>query len=693
MCGCVEQMPTVSRSDCTQVDLAETFTINYDPKAKTFDYKLTYVKITFNACKGINNRNNDLWAYIARLHKEDEITKEQFSQAGRIITDKGCPESIQQHLNDNLGLSRGYDHDVTTWTKVAGRDDLSDGHPFGLAAFNTAFFENSLTGDKPIMMRICATCTGTHQKIFYRRLNAVTGTFNLLNNILYHRNNGGGQNKWTEDFTLHSTYEDAVAGANPWKCPGNSFNVNAPFYGDCSPTGARVRYQESIFNWDSTRRDVAYFVNTPEGTGVEELDLDATATTGFEGFTDVDLGSPGFEGKTFIMEPKSERRALVEGEGGPIILTGSGHDIWGYNDAGHFLSQPWSGDVDVIVHVSAFNDVYETYAKTGIMLRADNSHDATFVMGALSGTKGAIMFARKAKAKHATHGGNNYYVTNPVQKSSWIRLTKIGEGVQCFFKNNEDEEWKLKGTVSIRFPEDTYRVGLAVTSRHNSYVSEAVFEDWSVDKPSFPTISPTVSSAPTVWHPLVEIGGAREGSKTYVSPGKYRYRAYGTGIWGTSDSFFYDNRMRGLGGAFDVITYISYFNTAYGRAKGGIMIRDTNDPDSAHAFIGVRGHFVGVTFQTRATAGAITEHHQTNFVPNHNTWVKLSKPADSGTITAYYRILDTDEWMELGSADITFTGQSVQVGVAATAGSESASIYLDTVGYEVIDQNSSTENP
>jgi regulation of enolase protein 1 (concanavalin A-like superfamily) len=168
----------------------------------------------------------------------------------------------------------------------------------------------------------------------------------------------------------------------------------------------------------------------------------------FEGFTNVDLGSPGFEGKTFIMEPKSERRVLVEGEGGPIIVTGSGHDIWRHNDAGHFLSQPWSGDVDVIVHVSAFNDIYNAYAKAGIMLRADNSHDATHVFGSLSGTKGAIMTTRKAKAKYATHGGN-YYVTNPVQKSSWIRLTKIGEWVQCFFKNNEDEEWMLKGAESV----------------------------------------------------------------------------------------------------------------------------------------------------------------------------------------------------------------------------------------------------
>jgi len=687
MCGCVEQMPTVSRSDCTQVDLTETVSISYDADADTFDSKLTQVYIDFNACQGINNRNNDLWAYIAKLYYQKDVTKEQFGEAGRIITDKACVETDLYHLNTNLDLSRGYDHDVTAWTKVAGRDDLSDGHAFGLGAFNTVFFENSLT-DKPIMMRVCASCTETHKRIYYRRLNPVTGTFDLLNNILFHRNDGDGQNKWTEDFTLHSTYEDAQVGANPWGCPNNAFNYGAPFYGECSPTGDRVREQYSIFNWDHGRRDVAYYVNTPEGTGVEELDLDAPTTARFEGFTDVDLGSPSIEGKTFIMEPKNKRRALVEGEGGPIIVTGSGHDIWGEHDAGHFLSQPWSGDIDVSVHLSDFNGVVNTWAKAGIMLRSDNSNNAVHVFGFLSGGYGALLGARRSTGQYSTHGGN-WYQTDPIQKSSWIRLTKIGDHVKCFFKNNEEEDWMLKGSMDLRFPEDTYRVGLAVTSHHNSYVSEVIFEDFSVEQYNSPTFSPTISSAPTVWEPLIEIGGGRAGTLTYYQDSDIsKYRAYGTGIWGTSDSFFYDNRQKQLDdGAFDVITYIKYFHTGYEWAKGGIMIRDTNDPDSAHAFLGVRGNYVGVTFQTRATAGATTDHHQTNFVPNHKTWIRLSKPADSGTITAYYKIAEADEWMEMGSADIAFTGSSVYVGTAVTPGEPSGngSVQLETIGYEVID--------
>jgi hypothetical protein len=62
MCGCLDQMPIVSRSDCTQVDLEEEFKLVFDGT----DFAATLIKseIDFNACRGINNRNNDLWVSI-----------------------------------------------------------------------------------------------------------------------------------------------------------------------------------------------------------------------------------------------------------------------------------------------------------------------------------------------------------------------------------------------------------------------------------------------------------------------------------------------------------------------------------------------------------------------------------------------------------------------------------------------------
>lgn len=57
-------MPTVSRCDCTQIDLTETIKITYDSFSNAFEGKIIDIDIDFNACKGINNRNNDLWVSL-----------------------------------------------------------------------------------------------------------------------------------------------------------------------------------------------------------------------------------------------------------------------------------------------------------------------------------------------------------------------------------------------------------------------------------------------------------------------------------------------------------------------------------------------------------------------------------------------------------------------------------------------------
>ena len=72
--------------------------------------------------------------------------------------------------------------------------------------------------------------------------------FDLLHNILYERNNGNGQNVFDEDFTLHSSYADAVTGNAPWTCD-EGYNYGALFDGECSPDGSRTRDQYSKFDW------------------------------------------------------------------------------------------------------------------------------------------------------------------------------------------------------------------------------------------------------------------------------------------------------------------------------------------------------------------------------------------------------------------------------------------------------------
>jgi len=81
MCDCIENMPPVSRADCTQIDASQTFTVTFTngifSAAASGD-----LDIEFNSCQGINpgngdRKNNDLGSYVYRLNEEGDISDEK----------------------------------------------------------------------------------------------------------------------------------------------------------------------------------------------------------------------------------------------------------------------------------------------------------------------------------------------------------------------------------------------------------------------------------------------------------------------------------------------------------------------------------------------------------------------------------------------------------------------------------------
>ena len=131
-----------------------------------FTGKLIHIEIDFNACQGRNNRNNDLWAYSARLYDEGRMSAENFGTIGRKLTnDHDCYHSTE--YNKQLkGYTTGYEAERDIFTKVAGRDNMYSMEPMGKGAFDSAFFDQTLTaGTTPIIMRVCPGCKSTHRKV------------------------------------------------------------------------------------------------------------------------------------------------------------------------------------------------------------------------------------------------------------------------------------------------------------------------------------------------------------------------------------------------------------------------------------------------------------------------------------------------------------------------------------------------
>ena len=483
----VEQMPTVSRSDCTQVDLTETVEIKFDASAPTFDAKLTQVHVDFNACQGINNRNNDLWAYMARLYYQNDITREQFGEAGRIITDNGCQEATKFHL-DKKGLTPGYDYNLEVWTYAAGREAMYKIEPLSHQAFTNSLVPGDNTTDPEvvgthfgIIYRACQSCVRTHMKIFYRRKTPVPEDFNLIHNILYQGNNGEGRNIWDVDFSLHSTYEDALKDANPWECPGDAYDYGQTFYGKCSPDGTRVNHQRARFDQFNDRQDVGFYINQAEDQGIQVIPSNVIKGRDWAGGIaqkDVD---------------------------GTIYLAATGRDIWWYHDDMNYLSEPADGDHTVSVHVGSIKALsYHEWSKTGIMFRTSlDSNSANFGIY-LTGSNGEnsngiCTQGRKNAGDHASSLGGT--CTNIGATDAWLKVEKRMDTYTSFIGSQTEENGPITWTVALSYDipgiGDSYQVGLAMSSARSSLI-EAVFTSYEADNYYFPSAAPSVSSAPSV---------------------------------------------------------------------------------------------------------------------------------------------------------------------------------------------------
>jgi len=644
MCGCVEKMPMATRSDCTQVDLTEDFSVVFDGTSVVAT--MDKVEVDFNACQGKNNRNNDLYAYHWRLYEEGKVDRHQFGTVGRILTDDNRCEYAREAELAKKGLQYGYNFDQGNWTQVAGNAGMSNGKPaFGENAFKTAYQQS----DNKIIHRTCGDCESPdHKHVYYRRFTDVPENFDLLYHLMNGRNNGGGNNVWNEDFQLYSTYEDAVNDQNRWKCPNNAFNYGATFDGECSPSGDRRRNQWLQFTnpHGSPVRNVGIYIDKPLSTGVTSL-----RSSG--GYIEGTLGNPEIDGAT------------TENDGVYHMNCG-GSDIWGWGDEGHFKSKPESGDLEVTVRVDEIAPITHSWAKAGVMLRSSYDDDAVTAFGLLSGSNGVAMHTRTSKGNHMQMPGGNYDVN---QKASWLKLVKIGSEIS-FYYSDDGLNWTKRASEYIFFPEDQFHVGLACTSHDSSRLTEATFSNYEVTRYAAPTASPTVSAAPTAWDADKNIGEPLKSGEFWadIGSGISKVRGGGSGIWGTKDSFFFHAYQR-QNDDFTMTAFVHGFGSGQPFAKGGLMIRDGDNANASNVFIGAMGGYKGIGFQSRQSTGAETVHHGTHWVSSNKAWVKLIKTGND--IEALYRGESDEEWTSLGIKSVDFTGATfVQVGYAVTVGNE-----------------------
>ena len=182
---------------------------------------------------------------------------------------------------------------------------------------------------------------------------------------------------------------------------------------------------------------------------------------------------------------------------GTFTDRGAGADIWGANDAFHYIFQPISSDTTIVAKVATLQNT-STWAKAGVMIRESLAPNARNAFMAVTPGNG-LTFQRRRQpggTSVATAGG-------PGVVPYWVKLERSGSTFTAWTSTN-GTSWTLVGSDTVSMSSNAY-VGLAVTSHTTTKRTTSTFTNVSV------------TGGPSNSPPSVSITAPAEGA-TYTAP-------------------------------------------------------------------------------------------------------------------------------------------------------------------------------
>lgn len=160
---------------------------------------------------------------------------------------------------------------------------------------------------------------------------------------------------------------------------------------------------------------------------------------------------------------------------GVFTIKASGADIWGGEDAFHFVSQTVRGDFELVARVVGITQANE-WSKAGVMLRettAANSRNVNVV---------ATAAKRLAYQRRPDNGAQTTNVKfENVPQPRWLKLVRKGETVTGF-ESADGKAWTQVGTDTLAKLAPEVAVGLAVTSHADGTLTTATIDSVKLTK-------------------------------------------------------------------------------------------------------------------------------------------------------------------------------------------------------------------
>jgi hypothetical protein len=202
---------------------------------------------------------------------------------------------------------------------------------------------------------------------------------------------------------------------------------------------------------------------------------------------------------------------------GVFTVKGAGADIWGLSDGFQAISQPLSGDVQLIARVTSIQNT-NTYAKAGIMLRGSSAAGAAHVILDVR-PNGAVEFMTRS----AANGDTTWLASTTQAAPAWLKLTRSGSTVNGYVSAN-GTAWTQIGTTSLAAGSSPIGA-LIVTSHDTTQLNASTFDNVSAGPLPVVIPAPGAPSSPTPTSGAANLGVAN------------------TLTWTSSDATSYDVRF------------------------------------------------------------------------------------------------------------------------------------------------------
>jgi regulation of enolase protein 1 (concanavalin A-like superfamily) len=180
------------------------------------------------------------------------------------------------------------------------------------------------------------------------------------------------------------------------------------------------------------------------------------------GWTDQDIGSVGIAGSAGYSN-------------GTFTINGSGSSITGTADQFHYAYQSAGTSYTITARVVSMTNT-NTGAQAGVMIRETLSTGSAMANINVTPSNGVTWVDRTA-----TNGSASGSRTAGLVAPYWIRVMRNGSTFTSYF-SPDGVSWTQQSTVSISMASNVY-IGLVVSSRSNSQLCTAAFDNVSVTTP------------------------------------------------------------------------------------------------------------------------------------------------------------------------------------------------------------------